>query len=145
MSRVMTIGLSLVRRFMPVPPGQDKEESTFRRDFALALMASPSTYFAQTWSGRESHLYEGGSHTDIVAVVAPPLGYAAPYARVADALDGYPPDEVWYAWLKRTQDVARLMPGVNVPTEGDLRGIRAPWAPSLLRVPGIVRNVSWAP
>lgn len=133
----------LTSKTLPIPPGPDADENVFRRDFAFSLMAEPSNYSAQTWSGRESSLFEGGSETSIVGIVAPPMGYdpIGNDAPVVTDGHGYPPPDVWEAWLKRTQDVARHMPGVHVPTAGELRGVRAPWNPSGLRVPGIVRDV----
>ncbi len=132
---------------MPIPPGPDPEENVFRRDFARALMAGPSNYFSQTWSGRESSLFSGGSATSLVGIVGPPEGFELMNPEHVESEEGwmFPTPEVWKNWLARTIEVASHMPGVHVPKDGPTRGVRAPWNPLshyAFRVPGIVRDVA---
>lgn len=110
-----------VRRNLPIPEGPDIALNIFRRDLALALMASPSTYMRDIDSYRESEEFQGGSVSSLVALIGATPGIIT--------VEG--------AQEKRTRDVAKMMQGVHVEK------VRAPWdyANDAARVWGIVRDV----
>lgn len=111
-----------IRRMLPIPPGPDMALNIFRRDLAMALMASPSTYMRDIDSYRESEEFPGGSGTALVALIGATPGILT--------IPG--------AQEKRTRDVATLMASVHVER------VRAPWdfENEDARVWGIVRDVA---